>query len=276
MKIFIVGLGLIGASYAEGLKQKGHQIYAFNRTKSILDLAIEEGIVEKDNDLSKISEADLIILGLYPIHNIEFLKNHKHLLKKGQMITDVSGTKVWMMQEIEKIIPDDITYTSHHPMAGKEVSGYHAKDFKIFKKANFVIVKGKKSHENDESILRNIAKDLGFGKITVTTPQKHDELIAFTSQLTHVIAVSLVHSDHLEETKDATGDSYRDLTRIAKINENMWTELFLENKKALLKKINDFEKELDDLKKLIKNDDKENIKTYLKEAKEKRKQFDEN
>jgi prephenate dehydrogenase len=275
MKVFIVGLGLIGASYAEGLKQAGHQVYAFNRTESIVDLAIKEGILEKDNHLNKISEVDLIILGLYPKHNIEFLKNHLHLFKKGQIITDVSGTKVWMMDEIEKIIPEGIAYTSHHPMAGKEVSGYHAKDSTIFKNANFVIVKGKKSQENDEIVLRNIAKDLGFGKITVTTPTKHDELIAFTSQLTHVIAVSLVHSDHLEETKRATGDSYRDLTRIAKINENMWTELFLENKQALLKKINDFEKELDDLKKLIKNDDKENIQAYLKEAKEKRNQFDE-
>ncbi len=275
MKVFIVGLGLIGASYAEGLKQAGHQVYAFNRTESIVDLAIKDGILEKDNHLHKISEVDLIVLGLYPKHNIEFLKQHLHLLKKGQIITDVSGTKVWMMDEIEKIIPNGITYTSHHPMAGKEVSGYHAKDANIFKNANFVIVKGKKSQENDEIVLRNIAKDLGFGKITVTTPTKHDELIAFTSQLTHVIAVSLVHSDHLEETKRATGDSYRDLTRIAKINENMWTELFLENKQALLKKINDFEKELDDLKKLIKNDDKEGIQTYLKEAKEKRKQFDE-
>ena len=275
MKIFIVGLGLIGASYAEGLKQAGHQVYAFNRTESIVDLAIKDGILEKDNHLHKISEVDLIVLGLYPKHNIEFLKQHLHLLKKGQIITDVSGTKVWMMDEIEKIIPNGITYTSHHPMAGKEVSGYHAKDANIFKNANFVIVNGKKSQENDEIVLRNIAKDLGFGKITVTTPTKHDELIAFTSQLTHVIAVSLVHSDHLEETKRATGDSYRDLTRIAKINENMWTELFLENKQALLKKINDFEKELDDLKKLIKNDDKEGIQTYLKEAKEKRKQFDE-
>ena len=276
MKIFIVGLGLIGASYAEGLKKKGHQIYGYNRTKRVVDLAIKEGIIEKDNSFEKISEANVIILGLYPEHNVEFLKKHQSFLRKGQLVTDVSGTKVWMMDEIEKIISESISYTSHHPMAGKEVSGYHAKDYKILGNANFIIVKGKKSLENDEIILRTIAKDLGFGKITVTTPEKHDELIAFTSQLTHVIAVSLVHSDHLEETKGATGDSYRDLTRIAKINENMWTELFLENKQALLKKISDFEKELDDLKTLIKNNDKSNIQKYLKDAKEKRKQFDDN
>ncbi|BCR35478.1 prephenate dehydrogenase [Mariniplasma anaerobium] len=275
MKIFIVGLGLIGASYAQGLKKAGHEIYASNRTEAVVEQAIKEKIVEKDNDMSYLSKVDLIILGLYPKHNIEFLSKHKHLLKKGQIITDVSGTKAWMTKEIEALIPDGVSYTSHHPMAGKESSGYASKDYKIFKDANFIIVKGQKSGPKDEKILKNIASDLKFGKITITDAQTHDELIAFTSQLTHVIAVSLVHSDHLKETPQATGDSYRDLTRIAKINEVMWTELFLENKEALLKKINDFEKELDQLKKHIETNDKESIQEYLKSAKEKRKVFDE-
>lgn len=274
MKIFIVGLGLIGASYAQGLKKAGHSVYAYNRTESILDKAISEGIIEKDNDMSHIKTSDLIILGLYPKHNIEFLQTHKHLFKQGQMISDVSGTKTWMVSEIENILPDGVSYTSHHPMAGKEVSGYDAKDANIFKGANFIIVKSNKSLDSDEKILRIIANDLKFGKITVTSPEKHDELIAFTSQLTHVIAVSLVQSDHLEETPQATGDSYRDLTRIAKINETMWTELFLENKHALLQKIDDFEQQLDILKNMIKKDDKKHIELYLKQAKEKRKTFD--
>jgi prephenate dehydrogenase len=275
MKIFIVGLGLIGASYAEGLKKKGYHVYAYNRTQSVIDKAIKEGIIESDNDISKMSTVDVIILGLYPKHNIEFLKAHQHLLTKGQLITDVSGTKAWMIPQIEMLCPKGVSYTSHHPMAGKEISGYDAKDFRIFKNANFIIVKSDKSLENDENILRKLAKDLNFGKITVTTPHKHDELIAFTSQLTHAIAVSLVHSDHLEETPRATGDSYRDLTRIAKINETMWTELFLENKEALLKKIADFEFELNLLKEMIKKHDKNSIELYLKQAKEKRKTFDE-
>lgn len=275
MKIFIVGLGLIGASYAQGLKKAGHMIYASNRTESVVNQAIKEKIVEVDNDISYLSKVDLIILGLYPKHNIEFLSKHKHLLKKNQIITDVSGTKTWMTKEIEALIPDGISYTSHHPMAGKESSGYISKDYKIFKDANFIIVKGQKSGPEDEKILKNIASDLKFGKITITDAKTHDELIAFTSQLTHVIAVSLVQSDDLKETAQATGDSYRDLTRIAKINEVMWTELFLENKEALLKKINDFEKELDKLKKHIEKNDKESILEYLKSAKEKRKVFDE-
>jgi prephenate dehydrogenase len=129
-------------------------------------------------------------------------------------------------------------------------------------------------YKKDIEILELIAKQLKFGKITVTDAKTHDQLIAFTSQLTHVLAVALVQSDHLVETKEATGDSYRDLTRIAKINEVMWSELFLENKVALLEKINDFEIQLSKIKQMIETNDREKLMDYLKEAKERRKSFD--
>ncbi|MGE4320920.1 MAG: prephenate dehydrogenase [Acholeplasmataceae bacterium] len=274
MKIFIVGLGLIGASYAEGLKLKGHQIYAYNRSTDKVLKAIEEGIVEHDNHINKLSECDLIVLSLYPKHNIEFILNHQDLFREGQMVTDVSGTKVWMMDEIEKILPKGLSYTSHHPMAGKEISGYDAKDYRIFKGANFVLVPSRLSKQNDENILRQIADELAFGRILKVDAKTHDQLIAFTSQLTHVLAVALVNTDHFNETKDATGDSYRDLTRIAKINETMWTELFLENKPALLGVIKDFQDQLKHMEDMIKHDQKEDLMTYMKKAKEKRLTFD--
>ncbi len=159
-------------------------------------------------------------------------------------------------------------------MAGKESSGFSSKDYNIFRNANFIIVEGSKSLKTDQEVLRVIAKDLKFGKITVVNAKTHDELVAFTSQLTHILAVTLVQSDRLKETKQATGDSYRDLTRIAKINEVMWSELFLENKEALVEKINDFMQELKYIKELILIEDKEQLMRYLKEAKEKRKSFD--
>ncbi len=274
MKIFIVGLGIIGASYAEGLHQKGHQIYAFNRSPRPIEQGIKEGFIEKDNTLDKITVCDLVILALYPKYNIEFVKNHVHLFCPGQIITDVSGTKVWMMNELENILPNGVSYTSHHPMAGKETSGYDSKDYKMFENANFIIVPGSKSEKRDEEVLRLISNNLNFGKITVVPAQTHDELIAFTSQLTHVLAVTLMQSDRLKETKEATGDSFRDLTRIAKINETMWSELFLENREALVGKINDFMEELKYMKELILLEDKETLMKYLKEAKEKRKDFD--
>lgn len=273
MKIFIVGLGLIGASYAEGLSKK-HTIYAWNRTQERVDDAIKEGIVMKDNHLSKLSEADLVILSLYPKHNVSFVKHHQSLFRPGQIVTDVSGTKQWMMHELEQVLPSYVSYTSHHPMAGKETSGYHVKDANIFMNANFIIVKGTKSKREDEVVLRQIADDLKFGKIISVDPKTHDQLIAFTSQLTHVLAISLVNADSFEETKEATGDSYRDLTRIAKINADMWSELFAENKEALLKQINVFEQQLDKVKDMIKNDQRQELIAYMKKATEKRKTFD--
>ena len=205
---------------------------------------------------------------------VEFVKNNQRLFTAGQIVTDVSGTKLWMMEELEKLLQKGITYTSHHPMAGKETSGYDSKDYHMFRGANFLIVPGTRSHKKDQEVLRLIANNLNFGKITVVPAKSHDELIAFTSQLTHVLAVALMQSDNLKETKEATGDSFRDLTRIAKINEVMWSELFLENKEALVSKINDFMKELKHTKELILCDDKEALMAYLKEAKEKRKTFD--
>ncbi len=274
MRIFIVGLGLIGASYAEGLHLKGHKIYAWNRSQDKVYKAIEEGIVEKDNDLDKLTICDLVVLSLYPKHNIEFIQKYRYLFNRGQVVTDVSGTKEWMMDEILKNLPEGLSYTSHHPMAGKEISGYDAKDYRIFIDANFVMIPSEKSSQKDEVILRQIANELSFGRVLKVNAKTHDQLIAFTSQLTHIIAVALVNSDRFEETKDATGDSYRDLTRIAKINETMWAELFMENKPALLGVIRDFQNELQYMKSLILSDEKEELMKYMKRAKEKRLSFD--
>ena len=274
MKIFIVGLGIIGASYAEGLHKNGHKVYAYNRSERPISEGIRLGFIESDNTIEQLSKADLVILSLYPKNNIEFVKNHLKLFKSGQFVTDVSGTKVWMMEQLENLLPEGISYTSHHPMAGKETSGFDSRDERMFRNANFIIVPGKRSHKKDQKVLRLIASNLRFGKITVVNAQTHDELIAFTSQLTHVIAVALMQSDQYKETKEATGDSFRELTRIAKINEMMWSELFLENKEALVSKINDFTKELQYVKELILLDDKETLMKYLKEAKEKRMDFD--
>ena len=144
----------------------------------------------------------------------------------------------------------------------------------MFKGANFLIVKTKRTKEQDVDILKKLASDLGFKHTLIVSPKEHDELVAFTSQLTHVLAVGLVNTDTHEHTKFATGDSYRDLTRIAKINETLWSELFLENKEALVEKINAFENSIDRLKKMIINDDIEGLKKALKQAKEKRESFD--
>lgn len=274
MKIMIVGLGLIGASYAEGLTLCGHEIYGLDQDQNIMNEAIQKKIILPNSSLDIIKSCDLVILALYPKDNIEWIRYHHMFLKEGQLLTDVAGSKTQMMTEIETLLPKGIHYTSHHPMAGKETSGFHARSPHLFHQANFIIVQGKKSHQSDENILRNVANDLKFGKIIVTDAKTHDTLIAFTSQLTHVIAVCLMHADQEVNTKLATGDSFRDLTRIAKINETMWTELFIENKEHLLVMMDRMEQELQTIRTLIQNESTRELEHYLRQAKEKRKSFD--
>ncbi|MDY0295001.1 MAG: prephenate dehydrogenase [Acholeplasmataceae bacterium] len=274
MKVFIVGLGLIGASIAEGLKQKGYHLFAYDLDEAVMEEAKKLKLIDETSSIESLGDAELIILALYPKDNVSFIQTYQSFLKPGQIITDVSGTKEVMMHDIEQILPEGISYTSMHPMAGKETSGFASRNAYLFAHANLIIVKGSKSQDKDEILLRNIADDLKFGKITVTDAKTHDLLIAFTSQLTHILAVCLMHVDQNPLTKEATGDSFRDLTRIAKINEVMWSELFLENKKALIDMIETFENELKHTKDLINLEDEEKLKTYLKAAKEKRKSFD--
>lgn len=274
MKVFIVGLGLMGSSYAEGLVKKGYQVYGYDHDQDVFQRAIKYGLIDKESSLKNLNEMDLILLALYPEDNIRFVEKYHHMFHENQLITDISGTKVDVVKAIENILSDKIAYTSHHPMAGKETKGIESRDYKFFKGANFLIVHTNRTKPKDELILKKIAADLGFKHTLTVSPKEHDELIAFTSQLTHILAVGLVNSDSYEHTKYATGDSYRDLTRIAKINENLWSELFLENKVALIERIQAFEKSLDILKDLIVNDDQEGLKKALKKAKEKRESFD--
>lgn len=261
MKIFVAGLGLIGASYAKALSNH-YQVYGYDINQNACDIALEKGYV-KATGLNYIQQCDVVILAFYPTVNISFLKSHKDLFKAGQILTDVAGTKSYMMKEIEAIIGDDLDYCSHHPMAGKEKKGIEFADDQIFKGANFIIVPSTKTKQASQTFLKEMGDLLGFKKQTVIDREKHDKLIGFTSQLPHAMAVALVNADDLEETQSFTGDSYRDLTRIAMINEELWAELFFENKGYLLEEIDRFEKELDLIKNAIKQDDKDALKALF-------------
>jgi prephenate dehydrogenase len=261
MKILIVGLGLMGGSYAMGLKEKGHQIYACDINNESIEYAKSNNlIVDGCDDASKyIPTMDMIIIGLYPNYIVDFLKKYNNLFKKGQLITDLCGIKTYFILEAQKYC-GDAEYISHHPMAGREKSGVMYANTEMFKKANFLITPTEKNTTHAIEMMKALGLDLEFGRISVVTPEHHDAIIAYTSQLTHAIAVSLVNADTDIDSKNFVGDSYRDLTRIAKINEELWSELFFDNKDALLKKIGDFERELDDIKTALINGDKELLK----------------
>lgn len=275
-KVLIVGLGLIGGSYALGLTKKGYKVYGVDTNVSTLDYALDNKyIIEGSIDATDfIPLVDMIIIGLYPTLILDFIDKYKHLFKEGQIITDVCGVKTCFIYDaIEKAKP--ATYISHHPMAGLEKVGIKYANQEMFKGANFLICNVNNKNE-DIFKIKEIGLDLGFSRISVISPEKHDKMIGFTSQLTHAIAVSLVNSDTENDTKYFIGDSYRDLTRIAKINENLWSDLFFSNKKYLIDEIENFESEIKMLKDSLINNDEETLKQIFIKSKKKRTEMEKN
>lgn len=274
-KFLIVGLGLLGGSYAKGLNNKGYTVYALDINQNSIDYAVKQGIIESCNsEIECIQNADYIIFGLYPtLIKTWILKNQKYI-KKGTILTDVSGVKRAIVPEIQNILQDDIEFIASHPMAGKEVSGVRASDNEMFKQANFIITPTDKNSQEAISFLEDLGKVLQFNRISICTLEEHDKMIGYVSQLTHVIAVSLMNAQDNAHLVDYTGDSFRDLTRIAKINENLWTELFLLNKDYLIQEIEDFTKELNHFKDTLYNEDSEEMKRLFIQSTKRRKQFD--
>ena len=275
MTIFIVGLGLMGSSYAERLSQKGHTVYGFDSDLKVLEKAINDKLINNDSRIEKLKLSDLIILALYPSKIVDFIINYQKLFKKGSLITDISGTKENMLNKVEDILREDVSYLSHHPMAGRAKRGYESKDSSMFKGNNFLIIKNKNTLRYNVEILKRIADDLGFKKTHILTSDEHDKNIAYTSQLTHIIATALMCGNEkiLNET---TGDSFRDLTRIANINEDLWTELFLSNKKNLIESIEQFEKKIKLYKDLLITKDSNQLKKELIKARKLRVKFENN
>ena len=269
MKILIVGLGVIGGGYAMALKEAGYnEVYGIDTNEETLKKAkemkiIKEGFTREDEI---ISEMNLIILAIYPNLVKDFIVKNKNKFKENAIITDVTGIKQLFINDIVEILPQNIDFVFAHPMAGRENKGIDYATNKVFQGANFLIVETKKNKEENIRQIENLAKEMGFKHIKRTTPAFHDEMIAFTSQLPHVLAVALTNSDiENRNTGEFIGDSYRDLTRIANMNEKLWSLLFLGNKKNLLEAMNNFEAEFDKIKKCIEENDEKNLqKLFIK------------
>lgn len=269
MKILIVGLGVIGGGYAMALKEAGYsEVYGIDTNEETLKKAkemkiIKEGFTREDEI---INEMNLIILAIYPNLVKDFIVKNKNKFKENALITDVTGIKQLFINDIVEILPQNIDFVFAHPMAGRENKGIDYATNKVFQDANFLIVETKKNKEENIRKIENLAKEMGFKHIKRTTPAFHDEMIAFTSQLPHVLAVALTNSDiENRNTGEFIGDSYRDLTRIANMNEKLWSLLFLGNKKNLLEAMNNFEAEFDKIKKCIEENDEKNLqKLFIK------------
>ena len=276
-KILIVGLGLLGGSYARALTKKGFTVTAITKSQSSIDYALKEKIIAKGSafvDAELIGEADIVIFALYPHVFVEWIKENQRLLKSGAVITDVTGVKESIVDTIQGMLRTDVEFIAAHPMAGREVYGVENSDDAIFRGANYVVTPSEKNTPDAIELCGDLGKTLGFAKISQLSPKEHDKIIAFVSQLTHCIAVSLMTCQTTEHLEDYTGDSFRDLTRIARLNEDMWSELFLINKTALLHQLTLFEGELNRLRCMLEEDDVEGLKDMMRYSTARRALFD--
>ena len=277
IRFLIIGLGMIGGSYAKALHKKGFYVSAINDEQSSIDYALGEKIIDEGYSYVEpkaVNDADIIIFALYPHVFKEWIKENLHLFKKGTIITDVTGVKGCIVSEIQNLLPDGVEFIAAHPMAGREVYGVKNSDEKIFEGANYIVVPTQKNTPEAIEMCKDLGKMLGFSRISELSPEKHDEMIGFVSQLTHCIAVSLMTCCENEHLVSYTGDSFRDLTRIARINENMWSELFMLNKDALLKQMDVFINECNSIRDMISKNDTENLKEKMRLSTKRRALFD--
>ena len=275
--ILIVGLGLIGGSYAKALRKLGFKISAITLNQGDIDYAIQNGIIDEGftEPLPEVLEkAELIIFALYPKVFMEWIEKYQEFLKPGAILTDVTGVKSSVVYKIQEMLRPDVEFIAAHPMAGKEVYGVQNSDPKIFHGANYIVTPTEKNTESAIQDCLELGRLMGFNNVSILTPEKHDEMIGFVSQLTHCIAVSLMNCYDGEKLQDYTGDSFRDLTRIARINDEMWSELFLLNKETLLEQMDKFLSEFGKLRETLETGDRETMREMMKVSTARRALFD--
>ena len=275
--ILIVGLGLIGGSYARALKRLGFHVAAIDINQESIDYALENGIIDEGYttvEPAVVSNADAVVFGLYPTVFKEWIAQYQQFLKPGAMLTDVTGVKSCIVYDIQDMLRPDVEFIAAHPMAGKEVYSVQNSDEHIFHDANYIVVPTEKNTPEAIEWCRSLGMILGFNHIAVLSPEKHDEMIGFVSQLTHIIAVSLMECSDDHSLVDYTGDSFRDLTRIARINDKMWSELFMMNKKELLAQMDRFISVFQDFRNMLASDDVEGMRAAMRVSTERRAWFD--
>jgi len=279
MNIVIVGLGVIGGSYAMGLqKLGGHRVYGIDTNLETLQKAMAQGLIldGSPDGSAFLRKADLTILCIYPHSVPGFLEVHREDFKPGSILTDVTGVKSDLAEKLAFLLSPEVDFVLGHPMAGREKMGFDYASDAVFRGANYILCPTEKNREESLALIESLAFRLGFKRVRRISPQTHDELIAHTSQLPHALAVALINSDREGRgTGQFIGDSYRDLTRIAKINASLWSELFLSNKEHLLAAMDDFMGQLALLENAIRREDKETLTALFEKSTSRREKLDE-
>ncbi|MBQ5382869.1 MAG: prephenate dehydrogenase [Treponema sp.] len=277
----IVGLGLMGGSLGKAIRENvlsasgaSGKILGADINSSSLSLALEQHICDEvfsmDSVDKMLSECDFVYVCLYPHDTVEFLKKHKNAFKSGSVISDISGVKALIFDSLEDFYRPDVDFIPGHPMAGSEKEGYINSSGGIFKNHNYIVMPLESNSRENVELLKNLVSEIGFTRIVETDARVHDHKIAFTSQLCHVIASSLVDSAEDDQVTAFGGGSFEDLTRIALINAPLWSELFLANKKELLGHIDKFMDSLNVLRSEIESGDSDKIKAFLENVRVRR------
>ncbi len=266
MNITVVGLGLIGGSFCKAISRRTeHKCYGMDINDTVICSAIaEKAIIDVAAD---VSQSDLTIVCLYPEATIEFILNNCNKFKKGSIVIDSCGIKRAITEKVsEKLSEQGVTFIGAHPMAGREFSGFDYSIPELFENASLILTPDDKTDEEKISVVRNLAYQLSFKKVVVTTPEEHDRIISYTSQLAHIVSSAYIKSPTAQEQSGFSAGSFKDLTRVARLNENMWTSLFLLNKENLISEISLIIENLNDYKNALESDDSETLNSLLKEG----------
>lgn len=267
MNIAVIGLGIIGGSFCKAIKKyTDHYVIGINRTYETAQRALEVGAIDEIGTTESLKKSDLVILAMYPQADIDYLEENGKYIKKGAIVTDVSGIKRAICPQLQALAQKyGFVFVGSHPMAGKEKNGFDVSDSELYKDASFIITPCG-AEQKYVDLLSDFASSIGFGTIKITTPEEHDRMIAFTSQLPHVLACAYVLSPCCPNHKGFSAGSYRDVSRVANINSKLWSELFLENKEPLVEELDILIENIRKISDAVKAEDKETLTALLEQG----------
>ncbi len=266
MKITVVGLGLIGGSLCKAIKKHtNHMVYGIDINKETLEMALSQNAIDAVTD--DLSLADITIVSLYPITTIDYIKENASKFKKGSIVIDTCGIKKAIVDAVTPVLAEnDVTFIGVHPMAGREFSGFEYSLDNLFDDASFIITPDKSVSQTKINLIEDFAYSIHFKKVVTATPEEHDQIIAFTSQLAHVVSNAYIKSPTHQKQLGFSAGSFQDLTRVAKLNETMWTPLFLLNKDPLCFEIDYIIARLTEYRDAMQNNDAERLKALLRDG----------
>ena len=266
----VVGLGLIGGSMAKAIHQYTDcTLLGYDLDGAVLSRALDEGLLSAALIPDRLSECDLVIIALYPEATVDYVTRNRDRFRKGGLVMDCGGVKGVVCGPLEAVVQDaGFRFVGGHPMAGIERSGYANAFPELFQRASLILTPYPGTPQSCLEEIWQFARRLGFGHLQPSTPEQHDHIIAYTSQLAHVVSCAYVGSPSAPNFQGFSAGSFKDMTRVAKLNEEMWTELFLENQDALVREIDTLVEELAAFAYTIRRGDRENLKNMLRRARE--------